>query len=123
MSYVDGFVTPVPNANRDAFRQHAEQAWAILEALGATAHWECWGDDVPPGQHTSLPVAVQLADDETVVFSWVQWPDKETRDHAWQRMQTEPELGASMPEAPYDGKRMIYGGFTPLVAHGVMAGA
>ena len=80
MSYVDGFVIAVPTANREKFRQHADMAAAIFIENGALSLAECWGDDVPDGKVTSFPMAVKLKEDETVVFSWIVWPDKATRD-------------------------------------------
>ena len=80
MSYVDGFVIAVPTANREKFKKHAEMAAAIFIENGALSLAECWGDDVPDGKVTSFPMAVKLKEDETVVFSWIVWPDKATRD-------------------------------------------
>ena len=80
MSYVDGFVVAVPTANREAYRKHAEEALAIFKEHGALRCVECWGDDVPDGKVTSFPMAVKRKADETVVFSWIEWPSKEARD-------------------------------------------
>lgn len=118
MPYVDGFVAAVPSGNRDAYRAHAETAWPIFEGLGAIGIWECWGDDVPDGELTSFPKAVQAGEDETVVFSWTIWPDRATRDAAWQKMMSDPEIAAAMGEMPFDGKRLIYGGFEPILQAG-----
>jgi len=123
MSYIDGFVAAVPTANRAVYKAHAENAWPIFARLGAQGMWECWGDDVPAGEVTSFPMAVQAKEDETVVFSWTVWPDKATRDAAWQKMMSDPEIGAAMGEMPFDGKRMIYGGFEPIVRADVSAPA
>jgi uncharacterized protein YbaA (DUF1428 family) len=101
MTYIDGFVAAVPTANREKFRKHADEAAAIFKEHGALSVVECWGDDVPEGKITSFPMAVQRKDDETVVFSWIVWPSKEAQ----------PE-GNPMPS---DGKRMIYGGFEPII--------
>ena len=120
MPYVDGFVAAVPTARRDEYKRFAEKAWPIFRDLGAVAVWECWGDDVPEGEATSFPKAVQAAPDETVVLSWTLWPDTQTRDAGWQRMMSDPEISAAMGEMPFDGKRMIYGGFTPLLTQGEM---
>ncbi len=120
MLYIDGFVAAVPTANRDAYQAFAEKAWPIFKDLGAVAVWECWGDEVPDGEITSFRKAVQLADDETVVFSWTAWPDKETRDAGWSRMMSDPEIEKSMGDMPFDGKRIIYGGFSPLLVTGAM---
>ena len=114
MSYYDGFVAAVPVANRDSYEAHAKGAWdTIFKPHGALSMVETWADDVPDGDVTSFPMAVRKAEGEAVVFSWVEWPDKATRDAAWARMM---EAGADdMGEMPFDGKRMIYGGFTPIV--------
>ncbi len=120
MPYIDGFVVAVPTDNREAYKAFAEKAWTIVQSLGAIAVWECWGDEVPDGKVTSFPQAVQLAEDETVVFSWTAWPDKATRDAGWERMMSDPEIGQSMGEMPFDGQRMIFGGFSTLLANGTM---
>ena len=109
MSYVDGFVIAVPTANRDAFVAHARESAALFREYGAEKVVECWGDDVPDGTLTSFPMAVKKTADETVVFSWIAWPSKAARDAAWKRMEEDPRM---RPDAmPFDGKRMIYGGF------------
>lgn len=114
MTYVDGFVLAVPTANREAYRAHAEGSIELFRRHGALQMVETWGVDVPDGEVTSLPMAVKLKPDETVVFSWVIWPDKATRDKAWAAMPDDPEM-AAMTEMPFDGKRMIFGGFEPLM--------
>ncbi len=118
MSYIDGFVAAVPTENRDAFIVHAKTAWPIFKELGALAQWECWGDQVPEGEVTSFAKAVQAKENETVVFSWVIWPDEATRNVAWEKMMSDPTMEEKMGEMPFDGARMIYGGFTPLVMEG-----
>lgn len=118
MPYIDGFVCPVPKANREAYKTHAEAAWPFFEKLGAVSMWECWGDDVPDGEVTSFPMAVKASSDETVVFSWTVWPDKSTRDAAWEKMMSDPAMEEAMKDMPFDGKRMIYGGFTPMLKVG-----
>lgn len=118
MSYYDGFVAAVPLANKDAYIAHARTAWAIFRDLGALAVVEAWEDDVPEGKVTSFPMAVQRAEGEAVVFSWIEWPDKATRDAAWQKMTSDEAIGAQMGEMPFDGTRMIYGGFAPIVSEG-----
>lgn len=113
MTYIDGFVAAVPNANRDTYKQHAEDAAKVFKEYGALQVVECWGDDVPEGKLTSFPMAVQRKDDETVVFSWIVWPSKEARNTAWEKVMADPRM---KPDAmPFDGKRMIYGGFEPIV--------
>jgi len=114
MSYIDGFVIAVPNARRDAFIAHATTFDGILMEFGATRVMECWGDDVPDGTLTDFRRAVQATEDESVVFSWIEWPDKPTRDAGMAAFMKDPRLEAS--DMPFDGKRMIFGGFTPVVA-------
>ena len=114
MSYVDGYLLAVPLARKEEYKAHAEAAWPIYKDYGAIAFYECWGDDVPDGQITSFPMAVKKKPDEVVVFSWVEWPDKAARDRFVAGVETD-ERFAAMPPMPFDGKRMIYGGFEPLV--------
>ena len=116
MSYVDGFVIAVPNANRDAFIAHAKRFDAIFLEYGATRVVECWGDDVPEGKLTSFPLAVQRKDDETVVFSWVTWPSRAVRDDGWKKVMADPRLQSETNPMPFDGKRLIYGGFEMIVS-------
>jgi len=113
--YIDGFVAAVPTANRDAYRLHAEAAAVVFKEHGALRLVECWGDDVPDGKLTSFPMAVKKQADETVVFSWITWPSREARDAGMQKVMADPR---SKPEAnpmPFDGKRLIYGGFNVIV--------
>jgi len=113
MTYVDGFVAAVPTANKETYRKHAEGAWPIFKEYGATSMTECWGNDVPEGEVTSFRMAVKQAEDETVVFSWVVWPSKEVRDEGWKKMMDDDRM--KMQDMPFDGKRMIYGGFDVIV--------
>jgi len=119
MSYIDGFVIAVPAANEQAFIDHANRTDSIFTELGAIRVVECWGDDLPDGELTDFRKAVQTRDDETVVFSWIEWPDKTTRDAAMARMhdlmQTDDRFDAEKNPVPFDGKRMIYGGFATVV--------
>lgn len=123
MSYIDGFVIAVPTANREKFRQHAELGDGVFMDLGATRIVECWGDQVPDGKLTDFRKAVQAKDDETVVFSWVEWPDKATRDAAHATMvdwmnnpeKADPRMDPSRNPMPFDGQRLVFGGFAPLV--------
>jgi uncharacterized protein YbaA (DUF1428 family) len=115
MNYVEGFVTAVPAANKEAYRQHAAGAAPLFKQFGATRMVECWGDDVPDGKVTDFRGAVKAEEGETVVFSWLEYPSKAARDAANEKMMSDPrmkEMGASMP---FDGKRMIFGGFAPIV--------
>ena len=114
MSYIDGFVAPVPKANQEAFVKHATNMASAFKAHGATGVFECWGDDVPDGKLTSLPLAVQLKPDETVVFSWITWPSRAVRDEAWKKIMEDPAM-ANGSAMPFDGKRAIFGGFQVLL--------
>ena len=115
MSYIDGFVAAVPTANREAYRKYAEEAAAVFREHGALKLMECWGDDVPEGKLTSFPLAVKCQPDETVVFSWIVWPSKEVRDAGIQKIMADPRLQPEVNPMPFDGQRMIYGGFSPIV--------
>lgn len=115
MSYVDGFVLAVPAANREEFRKHAAETAAICKEYGALNIMECWGDDVPDGKVTSFAMAVKCEPDEVVVFAWVVWPSKEARKAGWDRIMADPRTQSGRNPMPFDGKRMIYGGFQPIV--------
>jgi uncharacterized protein YbaA (DUF1428 family) len=115
MNYVDGFVLAVPTANRDQYRRHAQAAAAVFKEYGALEVVECWGDDVPEGKLTSFPMAVQRKDDETVVFSWITWPSRAARDEGMKRSMADPRLQPETNPMPFDGKRLIYGGFEVIV--------
>ena len=111
MNYLDGFVAAVPRAKKDAYLKHASDAAVVFKDFGALSVVESWGDDVPDGKLTSFPMAVQRKDDEVVVFSWIQWPSKAVRDSAWEKVMADPRMNAENNPMPFDGKRMIYGGF------------
>jgi len=113
--YVDGFLLAVPTANREAYRQHAAEAAIVFREHGALSMVECWGDDVPEGKVNSMHTAVLRRDDETVVFSWITWPDKPTRDAGMQTVFADPRMPATMAAMPFDGQRMIFGGFEVIV--------
>jgi uncharacterized protein YbaA (DUF1428 family) len=115
MSYIDGFVCAVPTANKERYRAHAALAAEVFKEYGALAVMEAWADDVPEGEVTSFSMAVKRADDESVVFSWIVWPAKEVREAAWSKVMDDPRLQPDKNPMPFDGKRMIYGGFTPIV--------
>jgi uncharacterized protein YbaA (DUF1428 family) len=115
MTYVDGFVAAVPTANREAYRKHAESAAAVFKEHGALSVVECWGDDVPEGKLTSFPMAVKRQDDEAVVFSWVVWPSRQARDEGMKAVMADPRVQPDANPMPFDGKRLIYGGFEVLV--------
>jgi len=115
MAYIDGFVIPVPTANRDAYRAHEAKWWPFFQGHGARSLVIGWGDDVPNGKQTDFFRAVDAKPDETVVFCWMTWPDKATRDAAYQKMMGD---GMEMGDMPFDGKRLIYGGFQPILMEG-----
>ena len=115
MTYVDGFVAAVPTANRERYRQHAEKAAVLFKEFGALGVVECWGDDVPEGKLTSFPMAVKRKDDETVIFSWITWPSRQVRDEAWKKVMDDPRMRPENNPMPFDGKRLIYGGFETIV--------
>lgn len=116
MEYIDGFVVAVPNQNKRKYIQHAREAAAIFKEYGALRLVECWGDEVPEGELTSFPIAVKCEPDETVVFSWISWPSKAVHDVGMAKFMKDPRItGMMMEEMPFDGKRMIYGGFQMIV--------
>ncbi|MES2903498.1 MAG: DUF1428 domain-containing protein [Pseudomonadota bacterium] len=126
MTYIDGFVLAVPNANKQKFIDHAQRADPMFAELGATRIFECWGDDVPDGKVTDFKGAVQATDDETVAFSWIEWPDKATRDAAMKtlteqmegKQPADPRMDPKLNPMPFDGQRMIFGGFETLIDEG-----
>ena len=113
MAYIDGFVIAAPTANKQAFLDHARQMDSIFIEFGALRVMEAWGDDVPDGKLTDFKRAVQAKDNETVVFSWIEWPDKATRNAAMEKMRNDPRMVPH--EMPFDGKRLIFGGFEPAL--------
>ena len=119
MSYIDGFVIAVPTANKQEFIEYAGSVDSIFTDLGATRVVECWSDDVAEGKITDFGKAVQATADESVVFSWIEWPDKETRDAAMKTMMSEDfkdeRMDMEKNPVPFDGKRLIFGGFKPVV--------
>ena len=115
MTYVDGFVAAVPTANRTTFREHAKAAAVVFKEFGTLAVVECWGDDVPNGEETSFLMAVNCRSDETFCFSWILWPSKEVRNEAMPKIMADPRLDPATRPMPFDGKRMIYGGFEVVV--------
>lgn len=116
MTYIDGFVIPCPEANRDRFIEHARQGDAVFMELGALRIVECWGDDIPDGHTTDFRRAVKAEDGEAVLFSWIEWPDKATRDAGAEKVmkdeRMQPKEGEDMP---FVGARLIYGGFEVLL--------
>ncbi len=122
MTYIEGFIVAVPQENREAYRQHAAQGVPLFHEFGVRRHVEAWDDDVRQGQHTDFRRAVQAKEGEKVVFSWFEYPDRAARDAANQKIMSDPrmeEVGKSMP---FDGKRMVFGGFAPFVDVGSSGG-
>jgi uncharacterized protein YbaA (DUF1428 family) len=111
--YIDGFVVPVPTGRKADYIAMATKAWPMFREFGATSMMEGWGDDVPKGKITDFQGAVKAQDSETVVFSWIIWPDKATRDAGHKKMMDDPRM-QDMKNMPFDGKRMIFGGFVPI---------
>ncbi|WEX76469.1 DUF1428 family protein [Sinorhizobium numidicum] len=115
MSYVDGFLIAVPKENVEAYKNLARKAGDVWKEHGALGYVECLGDDVPYGEVTSFPRAVQAKDDETVVFSWVLYKSREDRDAIVAKVMADPRLQGDEWKSIFDGKRMIYGGFKPFL--------
>ena len=119
MAYVDGSVLAVPTADRQQFIDYAGSIGSVFKEQCASRIIECWGDDVPDGKLTDFRRAVQARDGETVVFAWIEWPDKATRDAAMSRMddltKNDSRVDPEENPVPFDGRRMIFGGFVPIV--------
>jgi uncharacterized protein YbaA (DUF1428 family) len=115
MSYVDGFVVPVPKDRLDDYKEMARVGGAVWKEHGALAYVECIGDDVPYGETTSFPRSVQATDDEVVIFSWIVYADRAQRDAIMAKVMADPRLAVWMNNMPFDGKRMIFGGFKPFL--------
>lgn len=121
MTFIQGFLLAVPAANKDAYRKMAEEAWPMFRRHGCLAIHECWGVDTPEGKVTSFPMAVKREEGEVVVFSWLEWPDRATCDRAMAAMQDDPAMQQPR-EMPFDGMRMMWGGFEELVVLRAPAG-
>jgi uncharacterized protein YbaA (DUF1428 family) len=113
MNYIDGMVIAVPAANKDDYLAQAKETQAYFKEYGATRVVECWGDDVPDGKVTDFKMAVKAKPEEIVVFSWIEWPSKTTRDSGMKKMMEDPRM--QNMKMPFDGQRMIYGGFQPIL--------
>jgi len=115
MKYVDGFVVAVPAANQQKYLELATRAASVFKEYGATRVVECWDDDVPEGKLTDFRGAVKAEAGEIVVFSWIEYPSREVRDRVNQEAMKDPRMSGMEAEMPFDGKRMIFGGFVPLL--------
>ncbi|ADU71973.1 DUF1428 domain-containing protein [Pantoea sp. At-9b] len=115
MPYVDGFVVPVPLDKKEAYLAMAAKAAPLFKEFGATRIVECWADDVPDGKLTDFRMAVKAEEEETVVFSWIEYPSKAVRDAANEKLMADPRMKEMGENMPFDGKRMIYGGFSPIL--------
>ena len=113
MSYVQGFLIPVPSKNKDAYLKLAQKASALFREYGAQHVMECWGQDVPDGKVTDFRKAVKAEGEENVVFSWIVWPSKAACDEGSKKAMEDPRMQGE--EMPFDGKRMIWGGFEPIL--------
>jgi uncharacterized protein YbaA (DUF1428 family) len=118
MTYVDGFLLAVPTADKQKFIDYARKFDTLFMEFGALRIVECWGDDVPAGKQTDFMRSVQATADETVVFSWIEWPDKATRDAGMAKFMEDPRTDMAANPMPWDGARMIFGGFVPVLVLG-----
>lgn len=115
MTYIDGFVAAVPTAHKQQYIEHSQMAAEVFKEYGALKAVECWGDDVPEGKLTSFPLAVKCREDETVCFSWIVWPSRDVRMAAMQKLMHDERLDPATNPMPFDGERLIYGGFEVIV--------
>jgi uncharacterized protein YbaA (DUF1428 family) len=115
MSYIDGFVLPVPAGGKEAYLEMARFTAAVFVEHGAQRIMECWAEDIPDGKTTDFKRAVKLQEGETVVYSWIEWPSREARDAGMKKFMEDPRMLADKRPMPFDGKRMIMGGFSTLL--------
>jgi uncharacterized protein YbaA (DUF1428 family) len=118
MTYFEGFIVPVPEANKDAFAKHANQMTPLLQEIGVRRQVEAWDSDLPEGKVTDFRKSVNAKPDEKVVFAWFEYPDRKARDAANEQMRSDPRMAEVGGDAPFDGKRMIFGGFDAIVEEG-----
>lgn len=116
MTYYSGFLTPVKTADKARYIASAETSWPLFQKYGALQQVETWGEDIPPGKVTGFDLAVKLEDGEAVVFSWIKWPDKATAEACFATMETDPAWQEM--DMPFDGKRMMWGGFAAIFEGG-----
>jgi uncharacterized protein YbaA (DUF1428 family) len=122
MTYVEGFLVPVPAGREEEYRRHAAEAWGMFREFGILRQVEAWGDDVPEGKVTDFRKAVKAEDGETVVFAWFEHSDRAARDAANARIMSDPRMEAFAAAMPFDGKRMVMGGFESIVEEGTAGG-
>ncbi|QTH64466.1 DUF1428 domain-containing protein [Psychrosphaera ytuae] len=115
MEYIDGYLLAVSQDKKDEYIEFASKLVPAFKKYGATQVMECWGDDVPDGKLTSFPMAVKAEEGEAVVFSWIVWPDKDTRMAAWPKIEADESLAGLFEDMPFDGKRLIFGGFSVVI--------
>lgn len=120
MTYINGALAPVSTQSRDDYLHHIEQLWPFFRKHGALRMVDCWGVDLPKGKQTDFHGAVDAAESETVTFSWIEWPDRATADACWQAMPDDPDM-QHLSKMPFDGSRMIAGGFEPILTSGTGA--
>jgi uncharacterized protein YbaA (DUF1428 family) len=123
MTYLEGFIVPVPEANKDAYKKHSSEFAPLIQDVGVRRMVESWDSDVPEGKVTDFRKAVDATADEKVVFSWFEYPSKAERDAANDKMMSDPRMEEMGKDMPFDGKRMIMGGFDAIVEEGSPGGA
>lgn len=117
MTYVTGALAPVPTDARDDYLNHVDQLWQLFQKHGALRMVDCWGVDLPKGKQTDFQGAVDMHDGESVTFSWIEWPDRATADACWANLPEDPAM-QDVSAMPFDGGRMISGGFEPIFSGG-----
>jgi uncharacterized protein YbaA (DUF1428 family) len=122
MTYFEGFIVPVPKANKDAYLKHASAMAPLIQEFGVARMVESWGDDIADGKVTDFKKAVNATDDEDVVFSWFEYPSRQARDAANEKFMSDPRMADMGTNMPFDGKRLIMGGFDAIVEEGAGGG-